>query len=121
MIATTPYQKIELAHIATLDDLDAEILKRKARTTIQQELLKEKLKQLPKELLKAGALYVVPGFLAARLTKRTYGAASGLLGWLFRRRHDDKHEAKKGMVKSFKQMGIYTGLTFLFKLLKDKF
>jgi hypothetical protein len=120
-MTATQHQKTELSHIATITDLNAEILKVKSRVTMQQEVLKLKLKQLPKEILKIGALTVIPGFLAARLSKRTFGVATGLLGWLFKKKEDDKSEAKKAVMKSAKQAGLYTGLTFLFNQMKKKF
>jgi hypothetical protein len=115
---TAMQQKIELMQIATMDDLDAEIAKVKARVTLQHELVKLKLKQLPKEVLKAGAIAIVPGFLAARISKKGFGVASGLLGWLFHKKEDKKSEAKETVIKSAKQAGVYTGLSFLFKTLK---
>ncbi len=118
MVATQ--QKIELMQIATLDDLNAEIARVKARNIMQQELLKMKMKQLPKEALKYGALAIIPGFLAARITKKGYGVASGMLGWLFNKRRDRKEESKKQAVKAAKGVGIFTGLSYLFSKLSKK-
>jgi hypothetical protein len=118
---TVTQQKIELMQIATIDDLNAEIARVKARVTMQQEVLKLKLKQLPKEALKAGAVAIIPGFLAARISKRGYGVASGLLGWLFHKKEHKKSEAKEKVVKQAKQVGLYTGLGFLFNTIKKKF
>lgn len=114
-------QRIELMQIATLNDLDAEISRVKARVTMHQELLKLRLKQLPKEALKAGAVAVVPGFLAARLSRKGFGLASGLLSWLFHKKEEKKSEAKHKVVKQAKQVGLYTGLGLLFKTVKKRF
>jgi hypothetical protein len=118
---TATSQKIELMQISTVDDLNAEILRVKARTIMQKELLKDNMKQLPKEALKYGAIAIIPGFLAARITKRGYGVASGLLGWLFHRKNEIKRSAaKKQAVKSAKSVGIFTGLSYLFAKLSKK-
>ena len=115
-------QKIDLVHIATLEDLNAEIARVKARNIMQQELLKAKLKELPKEALKYGALAIIPGFLAARITKKGFGFASGLFGWLFNRKNEIKREAsKKQAVKAARQVGLFTGLSYLFTKLSKKF
>jgi hypothetical protein len=118
---TTTQQKIELMQIATMDDLNAEIGRVKSRVTMQQEVLKLRLKQLPKEILKASAIAVIPGFLAARVSRTGFGVASGLLGWLFHKKDDKKSEAKQKVVKHAKQVGIYTGLGFFFHSIKKKF
>lgn len=118
---TATSQKTELMQISTVDDLNAEILRVKARNIMQKELLKEKMKQLPKEALKYGALAVIPGFLAARITKRSYGVASGLFGWLFNRKNEERRAAaKKQVAKSAKSVGIFTGLSYLFAKLSKK-
>lgn len=115
-------QKTELVHIATMDDLNAEISRVKARNIIQHELLKVKMKQLPKEALKYGALAIVPGFLAARITNKGFGAASGLFSWLFNRKNEEKKDAaKQKVIKSAKQVGLFTGLSYLFTKLSKKF
>jgi hypothetical protein len=120
MVATQ--QKIELMHIATLDDLNAEIARVKARNIMQQELLKMKSKQLPKEILKYGAIAVIPGFLAARITKKGFGFASGIFGWLLNKKNEIKREAsKKQAIKSARQVGLFTGLSYLFTKLSKKF
>lgn len=119
MVATQ--QKIELMQIATLDDLNAQIARVKARNIMQQELLKAKMKELPKEALKYGALAIIPGFLAARITKKGFGFASGLTGWLFRKKDEDRQLAKKKAVKSAQQVGFFTGLSYLFAKLSKKF
>lgn len=115
-------KKTELMHIATLDDLNAEIARVKARNIMQQELLRMKAKQLPKEVLKYGALAVIPGFIAARITKKSYGFASGILGWLTNKRNEVKKEAaKQKAIKAAKQVGLFTGLSYLFTKLSKKF
>ena len=120
MVATP--KKIELVHIATLDDLNAEIARVKARNIMQQELLKMKMKELPKEALKYGALAVIPGFIAARITRKGYGIASGLFGWLTNKRNEIKKEAaKQKAIKSAKQVGLFTGLSYLFAKISKKF
>jgi hypothetical protein len=118
---TATQQKIELMQIATMDDLNAEIARVRSRLALQQEVLKLRMKELPKEILKASAIAIVPGFLAARISKRGFGVASGLLGWLFHKKEDKKSEAKKKVVKQAKQVGVYTGLGFLFNTLRKKF
>jgi hypothetical protein len=118
---TATQQKIELMQISTMDDLNAEIARVKSRLTLQQEVLKLKMKQLPKEALKFGAIALIPKIIAARISKRGFGAATGLLGWLFNKKEDKKTEAKNAAVKAAKQVGIYTGLGLLFKKLKDQF
>ena len=118
---TATSQKIELMQIATLHDLNAEIARVKARTIMQKEVLKLKMKELPKEVLKYGALAIIPGFLAARITKKSYGAASGIMGWLFNRKNEEKRiAAKKQAAKSARQVGIFTGLSYLFAKLSKK-
>ncbi|HEX6914378.1 MAG TPA: hypothetical protein VF145_04015 [Chitinophagaceae bacterium] len=112
MAATS--HKTDLTHIASVHDLDAEITRVKARNVMQQELLKMKMKQLPKEALKYGAIAIIPGLLAARITRKSYGAATGLLGWIFNRRKERKEAAREKAVKSAKQVGIFTGLSYLF-------
>lgn len=120
MVATS--KKIDLTHIATLHDLNAEIARVKARNIMQQELLKLKLKQLPKEALKYGALAIVPGFLAARITRKSAGFASGIFGWLFHKKNEDKKEAaKQKAIKAAKQVGLFSGLSYLFTKLSKKF
>ncbi len=113
-------QKIELMQIRTVNDLNAEIARVKARTIMQQEVLKLKLKELPKEVAKAAAVAIIPGFLAARISRKGFGAASGLFGWLFRK-GEKKSEAKEKMLKHAKQVGIFTGLGFMFNQLRKKF
>jgi hypothetical protein len=117
----TTAQKIELMQIATLEDLDAEIARVKARNILQHELLKQKMKKLPKEALKYGAVAIIPGLIAAKITRRSYGVASGLFGWLFRKKDEDKTEGKKAAVKSAKQVGLLTGLSYLFTKLSKNF
>jgi hypothetical protein len=120
-MVATPH-KIDLTHIATLHDLNAEIGKVKARNIMQQELLKMKLKQLPKEALKYGALAIVPGFLAARITKKGFGFASGLLGWVFNKKNEEKKEAaKQKAIHAARQVGLFSGLSYLFTKLSKKF
>ncbi len=114
-------QKIELMQIATLDDLNAEIARVKSRANMNHELLKVKLKELPKEIAKAAAVAIIPGFLAARLSRKGFGLASGLLGWIFNRKEESKSEAKHKVYKHAKQVGIFTGLTVLFNQLRKKF
>lgn len=118
MVATP--NKTDLLHIATLDDLDAEIARVKARTIMQQELLKAKMKELPKEALKYGAIAIIPGLLAARITKRSYGFASGLFGWMFNKNKVEKQLSKEKAVKSARQVGLITGLSYLFTKLSKK-
>jgi len=118
---TATQQKIELMQIATMDDLDAEIGRVKSRLTMQQEVLKLKMKQLPKEAAKYAAVLLIPKFLAARISKRGFGAATSLLGWIFNKKENKKAEAKEAAVKYAKQAGFYTGLSLLFKKIKDKF
>lgn len=118
MVATP--NKTELMHITTLQDLDAEIARVKARNIMQQELLKAKMKQLPKEALKYGAIAIVPGLLAARITRRSYGFASGLFGWIFNKNKESKQLSKEKAVKSARQVGLITGLSYLFTKLSKK-
>jgi len=114
--------KTELAHIATLHDLNAEIARVKARNIMQQELLKLKMKELPKEALKYGALAIIPGFLAARITRKGYGFASGIFGWIFNKKNEEKKEAsRQKAIKSARQVGLFTGLSYLFTKLSKKF
>jgi hypothetical protein len=117
---TATQQKIELMQIANMDDLNAEIARVKSRITMHQEVLKLKMKQLPKEALKYGAIAIIPKIIAARISKRGFGVASSLLGWLFNKKEDKKTEAKNAALKAAKQVGVYTGLGLLFKKLKDK-
>lgn len=119
---TATAQRTELLRISTLKDLDAEIARVKARNIMQKEVLVMQAKQLPKELLKYGALAVIPGFLAARITRKSYGTASGLMGWLFHRKDEvKKAAARQKAVKAAKQVGIFTGLSYLFAKLSKKF
>ena len=120
MVATP--QKTELMHIATMHDLDAEIARVKAKNIMQQELLKSNMKQLPKEALKYGALAIIPGFLAARITRKGYGFASGILGWVFNKKNEIKKEAsKQKAIKAARQVGLFSGISYLFTKLSKKF
>jgi len=118
MVAT---KKTDLTHIVSMQHLNAEIAKVKARNIMQEELLRSRMKQLPKEALKYGALAIVPGILATRITRKGFGVASGVLGWLFNRKNKEKKSAaKEQVIKSAKQVGLFTGLSFLFNKLSKK-
>jgi len=117
-MTSTPYHRTDLSFLKSVDDLDAEILRLKGRIEVQEEVLKNRVKKVPVETLKL----VVPGFIATRVSMKTWGLLSSALGLLFasRKNKDEKHRAKKHLWSSVKQLGIYTGIGVAFKKWKDK-
>jgi len=121
MMQTVTPPATELMQISSMADLDRTISRLKISTAAKRALLATKARQLPIEVLKAGAIAFIPGFLAARISNKGFGMASGLFSWLFHKKEEKKSEARQKVIRYAKQAGMYTGLGLLFKKIRKKF
>ena len=109
--------KRDLSHINTYTDLKTEIAIVKARLKLQEVEIKDRLKKSPVEAIKLGASTVLPAFLATKVTTKTFGLVTSVLGLVFK---SNKAAATKKIVNNAKSLGLFTGLKALVNVWKKK-
>lgn len=90
--------------IKNMEDLQAMQVMVKLRILEREKDLGKRIKQLPKETVKAATAAVVPSFLANKISGSGVGLLTGALGFLFNR----KSASKKDMVSSAKKLGLFS-------------
>lgn len=90
--------------IKNLEDLQAMQVMVKLRVLEREKDLGKRLRQLPKETVKAATAAVVPSFLANKISGSGIGLVTGALGLLFNR----KSASKKNLVSSAKNLGVFS-------------
>jgi len=102
--------------IKNMEDLQAMQVMVKLRILEREKDLGKRIKQLPKETVKAATAAVVPSFLANKISGSGIGLVTGALGLLFNK----KSSAKKNIVSSAKNLGVFSLLRAGYNLWSKK-
>ncbi len=107
---------LDHSFIKNMEDLQAMQVMVKLRIVEREKDLGKRLKQLPKETVKAATAAVVPSFLAKKISGSGIGLLTGAVGLLFNR----KPSSKKDIVSSAKNLGVFALLRAGYNLWRKK-
>jgi len=108
--------KVNHSFIKNMEDLQAMQVMVKLRIAEREKDLGARIKQVPKETLKAATAAIVPSFLANKISGSGIGLITGALGLLFKR----KSSSKKDIVSSAKSLGVFSLLRAGYNLWRKK-
>lgn len=115
---TSPKKKTEWSAIDTLEDLQREQRRLRAHIRIQEAELRGRIKQVPGELVAAGANAIIPGFLSGKITTTAIGFAKNLVTKLFAKK--DESEQGSPLLGGAAKMGLFALLKFGFNAFMRK-
>lgn len=114
---TAQTKKTDWSDIDSLDDLQREQRRLKAKIRLQEAQLRDRVKQVPGELLAAGANAIVPRFLAGKITGSAIGLGKTLVNKLFAK--DDGREGSP-ILGAAGKIGLFTLLKVGFNAFMKK-
>ena len=103
--------------IRNLAELQAARRQVKLRVKAEEKVLKDRLQELPGQLLYTGFKYVVPPILSGRITNTALDAGKSLVDLFFVKKDPVEGSAKSIISHSVKKAGLMTALKFGFRLL----
>lgn len=103
--------------IRNLAELQAARRLVKLRVKAEEKVLKDRLQELPGQLLYTGFKYVVPPILSGRITNTALDAGKSLVDLFFVKKDPGEGSAKSIISHSVKKAGLMTALKFGFRLL----
>ena len=115
---TTLMKKNDWSSIETIEDLQREQRRLKARIRVQEKDLRARVQQVPGELFYAGVNAVVPAFLSGKITSTALNFGKNLVDKLFAKKEGEEDNSK--LVNSVKQMGLLTVVRFAFNAFMKK-
>lgn len=80
------------------------------RVKEDEALLKERLQELPGQLLYTGVKYIIPPLLTGGVTNTVLSAGKSLVDLFFIKREENGANGKKGISPSLKRAGLLTAL-----------
>jgi hypothetical protein len=89
----------------------------KQKVKAEEQVLKDRLQELPGQLLYTGFKYVIPPLLSGRITNTALEAGKSLVDLFFVKKDGSQTEGKTVLSKSLKKAGLLTALKFGFRLL----
>jgi hypothetical protein len=89
----------------------------KQKVKAEEQVLKDRLQELPGQLLYTGFKYVIPPLLSGRITNTALEAGKSLVDMFFINREGPEPEAKTILSKSLRKAGLLTALKWGFRLL----
>ena len=90
----------------------------KQKVKAEERVLKDRLQELPGQLLYTGFKYVIPPLLSGRITNTALEAGKSLVDLFFVKKDEAPETgAKTVLSKSLKKAGLLTALKFGFRLL----
>ena len=103
---TAPKTRTDWSDIDSLEDLQRETRRLRAKIKRQENELRDRVKQVPGELLAAGANAIVPGFLAGKITSNAIGFLKNLVNKLFSKNDDGQKGSP--LFGAAAKMGLFT-------------
>lgn len=105
-------------YIRNLAELQAARKHVKQKVKAEERILKDRLQELPGQLLYTGFKYVIPPLLSGRITNTALEAGKSLVDLFFVKKDEAPETgAKTVLSKSLKKAGLLTALKFGFRLL----
>ena len=86
----------------------------KKRVKAEEQVLKDRLQELPGQLLYTGVKYVIPPILSGKITNTALEAGKSLVDMFFVKKDD---QPNTGLSKSLKKAGLLTALKWGVRLL----
>jgi hypothetical protein len=115
---TTPKKKTDWSDIDSLEDLQREQRRLRARIRVQESELRDRVKQVPGELLAAGANAIVPRFLAGKITGTAIHFGKNLVNKLFAKKEDGQEGSP--LLGAAAKMGLFALLKVGFNAFMKK-
>ena len=115
---TSPKKKTDWSGIDTLEDLQREQRRLKAHIHTQEAELRGRVKQVPGELVAAGANAIIPGFLSGKITTSAIGFAKNLVTKLFIKKGEDGEGSP--LLGAAGKIGLFALLKFGFNAFMRK-
>jgi len=103
--------------IRNLAELQAARKQVKLKVKAEEQVLKDRLQELPGQLLYTGFKYVIPPLLSGRITNTALDAGKSLVDLFFVKKEAPPGSAKAVISNSMKKAGLMTALKFGFRLL----
>jgi hypothetical protein len=110
--------KNKLGPINTVEDIQLEKRRLKARIRAQEKDLRARVPQLPGELLFAGVNSFVPAVLSGKITTTALTFGKNLVNRAFAKKEGEGDNSK--LLSSVKQMGVLTLLKVAFNAFMSK-
>jgi hypothetical protein len=107
-------QPIIIRNLAELQSARRQV---KSRVKAKEQVLKDRLQELPGQLLYTGFKYVIPPILSGRITNTALDAGKSLVDLFFVKKDAPEGSAKSVISHSMKKAGLMTALKFGFRLL----
>lgn len=111
-----PNNRPHSPYIGNLEELHAarKVVKRRVRE--DEALLKDRLQELPGQLLYTGVKNILPPLLKGSVTNSVLGAGKALIDHFFIKKHGPAAEPSKGIPDSLKRAGILTAVRWGLRL-----
>lgn len=116
-------KNIDLSHIDTLAQLDAEILKVKQRIRSNESQIKADTKKIPVETIKATLGKIMPMFAKAKVADEAFSAVQTLAGGIVASFFNAKRNGtsfKQGVADTFRQIGFVGTVKAVVELLRAR-
>jgi hypothetical protein len=112
-----PTNKPHSPHIRNLAELHAARKIVRVRVRREEQVLKDRMQELPGQLLYTGFKYVIPPLLSGRITNTALEAGKSLVDLFFVKSDHSEPGSKNGISQSLKKAGLLTALKWGFRLL----
>jgi hypothetical protein len=103
--------------IRNLAELKAARKMVKIRVKLEEQGLKNRLQELPGQLLYTGFKHVIPPILSGRITNTALGAGKSLVDMFFVKKNGIESDHKSDLSHSLKKAGLLTALKWGFRIL----
>jgi hypothetical protein len=104
-------------YIRNLTELQVARRQVKRKVKAEEQVLKDRLQELPGQLLYTGFKYVIPPLLSGRITNTALEAGKSLVDLFFIKKDDPETASGSVLSKSLKKAGMLTALKWGFRLL----
>jgi len=113
-------KKNDWSSIDTLEDLQREQRRLKARIRVQEKELRQRVKQLPGELAYAGVNAIVPTFLSGKVTTSVLGFIKTLVNKAFAKKEEGAENGGSPLLGAAGKMGLFALLNVGFNAFMKK-
>ncbi|HTJ12177.1 MAG TPA: hypothetical protein VL547_09135 [Dinghuibacter sp.] len=111
-----PNNRPHSPYIGNLEELKATRKVVKQRVLADEAVLKERLQELPGQLLYTGVKNILPPLLKGSVTNTVLGAGKALIDHFFIKKHEPSIEPSKGIPDSLKRAGLLTAIRWGLRL-----
>ena len=111
-----PNNRPHSPYIGNMEELRAARKVVKRRVIEQEAVLKDRLQELPGQLLYTGVKNILPALLRGSVTNTVLGAGKSLVDHFFIKKHEPATEPARGIPSSLKRAGLLTAVRWGLRL-----